>query len=78
MLKGSKIIDLAYQISPDIGNTLVGAYVNGEYAPVDYTLQNKDRIKIITDELSYGPREDWLDIAKTSYAKKKIREFNGK
>ena len=78
MLKGSKIIDLAYQISPDIGNTLVGAYVNGEYAPVDYTLQNKDRIKIITDELSFGPREDWLDIAKTSYAKKKIREFNGK
>ena len=38
----------------------------------------EDRIKIITDELSFGPREDWLDIAKTSYAKKKIMEFNGR
>lgn len=41
--KGATPIDFAYKIHTDIG--------------VDYVLQNKDRIKIITDELSYGPRD---------------------
>ena len=76
--KGSTPIDLAYKISDDIGNTMVAVTINNEYVPINQTLKNKDRVKIITDELSYGPRADWLDIAKTSYAKKKIREFNGK
>ena len=49
-----------------------------EYVPVDYVLQNKDRVRIVTDDLSFGPREDWIDKAQTSYAKKKIRDFNKK
>ncbi len=76
--KGSTPIDFAYKIHTDIGNTMVAAIVNDEYVPINYELHNKDRVRIITDELSFGPREDWLDIAKTSYAKKKIREFNKK
>ncbi len=75
--KGSTPIDFAYQLHIDIGNTMVGAIVNDEYVPVDYTLKNKDRVRIITDDLSFGHREDWIDKAHTSYAKKKIREFNG-
>ena len=73
--KGSTAIDFAYKIHTDIGNTMVGAFVNDEYVPIDYILKNKDRVRIITDELSYGPREDWMDKAYTSYAKRKIREF---
>ena len=73
---GSTPIDFAYKIHTDIGNTMVAAIVNDEYVPINYQLHNKDRIRIITDDLSFGPREDWLNIAKTSYAKKKIREFN--
>ena len=75
---GSTIIDYAYKLDTDIGNTMVGAFVNDEYVPVDYVLHNKDRVRIITNELSYGPREEWLDIAKTSLAKSKIKEFNRK
>lgn len=74
--KGATPIDFAYKIHTDIGNTMVGAFVNDEYVPVDYVLQNKDRVRIVTDELSFGPREDWIDKAKTSLARKKIREFN--
>lgn len=74
--KGSTAIDLAYKLDDEIGNTMVAVTVNNEYVPINYTLKNKDRVKIITDELSYGPRADWINIAKTSYAKKKIREFN--
>ena len=74
--KGATPIDFAYKIHNDIGNTMVASIVNNEYVPINYELHNKDRVRIITDELSFGPRADWIDIAKTSYAKKKIREFN--
>jgi len=73
--KGSTPIDFAYKIHTDIGNTMVGAFVNDELVSVDYTLHTKDRVRIITDDLSYGPREDWIDKAKTSNAKRKIMEF---
>lgn len=76
--KGSTVIDYAYKLDTDIGNTMVGAFVNDEYVPVGYVLQNKDRVRIVTNELFYGPREDWLDIAKTSLAKSKIKEFSRK
>ena len=74
--KGSTPIDFAYRIHTDVGNTMVGAYVNDKSVPIDYILQNKDRVRIITDEMTYGPRIEWLDIAATNYAKKKILEFN--
>lgn len=73
--KGSTPIVFAYKIHTDVGNTMVGVFVNDEYAPIDYMLQNKDRVRIITDDLSYGPRVDWIDKAQTSLAKRKIRDF---
>lgn len=76
--KGSTAIDFAYKIHSDIGNTMVGAIVNDKSVDVDYVLQNKDRVRIITDDLSYGPREEWIDKVKTTKAKRKIREFNRK
>ena len=74
--KGSTVIDFAYKIHTDIGNTMVGAYVNDEFVPVDYELKNKDRVRVITDNLSFGPRVEWIDKAHTSLAKRKIKEFN--
>ena len=74
--KGATPIDFAYKIHTDIGNTMVGVFVNDECVPVDYVLKNKDRVRIVTDILSYGPRKEWIDIAKTSYARKRIKEFN--
>ena len=55
---------------------MVAAIVNDEYVSIDYKLQNKDRVIIITDNLSFGPREDWIDKAKTTYAKQMIKSFN--
>lgn len=73
--KGSTPIDFAYSIHTDIGNTMVAAVVNDEYVSENYILKNKDRVRIITDDLSFGPREDWIDKAKTTKAKRKIKEF---
>ena len=73
--KGSTLIDFAYRI--DVGNIMISAKVNDRDVPVDYVLQNKDRVKIIVDELTYGPREEWASKVQTSSAKKKILEFSG-
>ncbi len=73
--KGSTLIDFAYRLNPDLGNIMVDGIVNDEHVPVDYKLKNKDRVKIITNDFSFGPRLEWLDKAQTSYAKKRIKEF---
>lgn len=76
--KGSTTIDFAYKIHSELGNTMTSAIVNDHVVSTDYVLKNKDRVRIITDNLSYGPREDWIDKVQTAKAKRKIREFNNK
>ena len=71
--KGANIIDLACYMN--IENILEGAKVNDEMIPIDYVLQNKDRVILLTDNLSYGYREEWAEKANTIYAKKKILNF---
>ena len=74
--KGSTPIDFAYKLHTDIGNTMIAAIVNDEMVNVDYTLKNKDRVKILTNPLSFGPRLEWQDKAKTMRAKRLINQFS--
>ncbi len=74
--KGATAIDFAYKIHSDIGNTMVSAIVNDQAVEPEYVLQNKDRVKIVTDIMSYGPRLEWLDKVQTTKAKRKIKDFN--
>lgn len=76
--KGTTPIEFAYKIHTDIGNTIVEVFVNDEFVSVDYVLQNKNRIRIVTDDLSFGLRKSRIDKAQTSLAKRNIREFNKK
>ncbi len=76
--KGSTPIDFAYRIHTDVGNTMTAAFVNDELVPINYVLQNRDRVRIVTDVLSFGPRSEWLEYAKTSSARRRIREFSRK
>ena len=73
--KGATAIDFAYKIHSDVGNTMVGAIVNDKQVKPDYILHNKERVRIITDIMSYGPREEWLDKVQTTKAKRKIKDF---
>ena len=76
--KGSTAIDFAYKIHSDLGNTMVSAVVNDKIVDPDYELHSKDRVRIITDVMSYGPRSEWIDKVQTTKAKRKIKEFNKK
>lgn len=73
--KGSTPLDFAYKIHTNLGNKTVGAIINGKIVPLTYELVTGDIVNIKTSNNSFGPSEDWMNIAKTSHAKHKIRAF---
>jgi GTP pyrophosphokinase len=65
-------IDFAYAIHSDIGNHMSGAKVNGKLVSLDSALHNGDIVEVTTRPSS-KPSKKWIDIAKTSLAKRHIR-----
>lgn len=65
-------IDFAYAIHSDVGNHMQGAKVNNKLVAFDTVLRNGDIVEILTRESAH-PTRKWLDMAKTSLARKHIR-----
>ena len=72
---GSTCVDFAYRVHSEVGDKMVGAIVNDNIVPFDYTLKTGDIIKVNTSKLSKGPNKDWLNFVVTSQAKNKIKAF---
>ncbi|EYB66689.1 (p)ppGpp synthetase I SpoT/RelA [Deinococcus phoenicis] len=69
---GSTPIDFAYHIHTRIGETTVGARVNGSIVPLSHKLDNGDMVEIVTSKNS-KPSQGWLNFAVTRSARSKIR-----
>jgi len=78
--KGASVVDFAYHIHTDIGNTMVAARVNGKIVPAEHRLANAEVVEVITYK---GPananivrrHRQWLDAAQTKSARHKILKF---
>ena len=70
--KGATVLDFAYHIHSKIGSSCTGARINGKVVNLRHQLQSGDQVEIMTSA-NQKPKQDWINIVKTSRAKSKIR-----
>lgn len=76
--QGSTPVDFAYHIHTRVGDTCVGALVNGIMVPLNTVLKTGDLVEIKTNKNNAGPSEGWLDFVKSSAAKSAIKKYVAK
>ena len=72
--RGSCPLDFAYTIHSRVGDTTVGARINGKMVPLSTKLDSGDIVEVITSKTGV-PKRDWLKIVKTNHAKRKINDW---
>lgn len=75
--KGSTPVDFAYKVHTKIGETMVGALINDNLVPLSTELHDGDIVKINTSK-NAKPSLEWVNFAKTSSAKNKIKAYFSK
>jgi GTP pyrophosphokinase len=68
----STVLDFAYAIHSEIGNTCIGAKVNHKLAPLNQKLKSGDQVEILTSKKQF-PKSDWFDYAVTARARTQIK-----
>jgi guanosine-3',5'-bis(diphosphate) 3'-pyrophosphohydrolase len=69
----ANVIDFAYSVHTDVGNSAVGCKINGKFAPLSSELQNGDEVEVLTSEAQSAPPSAWESLAVTGKARAAIR-----
>lgn len=76
--RGSTPVDFAYAVHSDLGHRCRGARVNGAIVPLNYRLENGQRVEIIAAKQG-GPSRDWLNpelgYIRSPRARAKVRQY---
>ena len=72
--RGATPVDFAYAVHSKVGNTCVGAKVNGEIKPLRTVLQNGDQVEVLTSKAQH-PSTEWERFVVTGKAKAAIRRY---
>ena len=72
--RGSTVVDFAYAVHTDVGNTCVAARIDNRMSPLSNPLYNGQTIEIISSDAS-RPHPSWLDFVITAKARTNIRHF---
>ena len=72
--EGSTPIDFAYTIHTEVGNTCVGAKINGKLVSLRHKIKNGNMVDILRSE-NQKPSKDWLKFCITNKARSSIRSF---
>lgn len=67
-------VDFAYAVHTEVGETTSAARVNGKMTSLGTKLKNGDVVDIITQK-NAKPSSKWLDYAKTTLARRRIRAY---
>ena len=71
---GATPVDFAYAVHSQVGDTCVGAKVNGRLLPLRHQLQNGDQVEIMTAR-GGTPSPQWERFVVTGKARARIRRF---
>ncbi|HEX9554874.1 MAG TPA: bifunctional (p)ppGpp synthetase/guanosine-3',5'-bis(diphosphate) 3'-pyrophosphohydrolase [Reyranella sp.] len=72
--RGATPIDFAYAVHSQVGDTCVGAKINGRMLPLRTQLSNGDQVEIITSK-AQTPSPTWERFVVTGKAKAAIRRY---
>ncbi len=72
--RGATAVDFAYAVHSEIGDTCVGAKINGRLLPLRTVLGNGDQVEIITSK-AQRPSPTWERFVVTGKARARIRRF---
>lgn len=74
MPHNSTVLDFAFEIHSEVGNSCIGAKVSQKMVSLGYTLSSGDQVQVITSK-AQRPKADWLELVTTTKAKTAVKNY---
>ena len=74
LTRGATVVDFAYAVHTDIGNSCIAARINRKFLPLSTVLLNGQTVSVVTSRAA-NPNPEWLNFVTTSKARHCIRHY---